>query len=132
MRWRDFGLFGRIAVRFRKLIVVILAGGLAVAGFLASNPLRRSDAAIARWIERMTPMGSSLSDVETAAVARGWFRYRENDKEDGYWRFRETYVRGELGEYQGVPFRTSVTAFWEFDSADRLVKVRIWKTRDGL
>lgn len=117
---------------FRKLIVVIIVCGLAVAVFLASNPLRRSDAAIAHWIERMTPMGSSLSDVEAVVVTRGWFRYRERDKQDGYWRFNEEYIRGEIGEYQGLPFRTSVTVFWEFNSADRLVKIRIWKTRDGL
>jgi hypothetical protein len=105
----------------------------ALLAFYASSPLRRTDAGVQRWLEKSTPVGSSLSDVEAVATRRGWYFHRgEAGGHDGPWQFTGTYIRGELGEYQGLPFRTSVTAFWEFDVSNRLMGIRIWKTRDAL
>jgi hypothetical protein len=83
------------------------------------------------WIEKSTSLGSGYADVEATVIQRGWFRYRGQNASDGDWRFPNTYIRGELGEYQGLPFRTSVTAFWEFDESNRLTNIRIWRTRDA-
>lgn len=112
------------------LVVLIVFGG--VLTFYASNPLRRTDAGVERWLEKMTPIGSSLSDVHAVVAQRGWFSDQRPGGHAGYWRFPSTYVRVDLGEYQGLPFRTSVTAFWEFDASNRLTNIRIWRTRDGL
>jgi hypothetical protein len=119
----------------RKFIIasaalVVIA---AVLAFYTSSPLRRTEAGVRRWVQKSTPLGSSLSDVEAIATQRGWFSYRGGAGGlSEPWRFAGTYVRGELGEYQGLPFRTSVTVFWEFDASNRLADIRIWKTRDGL
>jgi hypothetical protein len=117
--------------------IIIASAALVVIGavfaFYASSPLRRTDAGVQRWLERATPIGSSLSDVEAIVTRRGWFSHRgAAGGHDGPWQFAGTYVRGELGEYQGLPFRTSVTAFWEFDASNRLTGIRIWRTRDAL
>jgi hypothetical protein len=119
----------------RRFIIALTALAMigTVLGLYASNPLRRTDGGVERWLQSTTPLGSSLSDVESIVTSRGWFRYHgSSGSHDGPWQFAETYVRGYLGEYQGLPFRTSVTAFWEFDASNRLTQIRIWKTRDGL
>jgi hypothetical protein len=72
---------------------------------------------------------SNLSDVQATATKRGWYDPHFQGS-DG--RTTGNYVRGELGDYQGFPFRTSVTVFWEFDAGNRLADIRIWKTTDGL
>jgi hypothetical protein len=93
----------------------------ALARCITSPPLRRSEASIQQWLEKTTPLGSSLTDVRETAKRHGW-----HPSSDG------PSIRGELGDYQGFPFVTSVTAFWEFDASNRLSNIRIWKTTDGL
>ena len=119
----------------RKLLIAVLSLGAfaMVLTFVTLNPLRRSDAGVQRWVEKATPLGSSLSDVEAIARQRGWFwNRRESGGREGPWRFAGPYIRGSLGEYQGLPFRTSITVFWEFDASNRLTNIRIWRTRDAL
>jgi hypothetical protein len=41
-------------------------------------------------------------------------------------------IRASLGDYQGIPFRCNVTAYWVFDGQDTLINVLIWRTYDGL
>ncbi len=98
---------------------------------LYSNPLRRSDTGVRRWLEKTTPMGSSLSDVETVAFERRWPVSRhEGRPRDGapY----GAYLQGELGRYWSVPFYTHVTVFWSFDTNNHLTDIQVWKTTDGL
>ena len=113
----------------RKLIIAFVVCVVALFAFLASNPLRRSESGVRRWLEKTTPLGSSLSDVQATATRRGWHGAR-NEGSDG--KTTGTFIRGELGDYQGLPFRTSVTVFWEFDASNRLANIRVWKTTDGL
>jgi hypothetical protein len=113
----------------RKLVIAVLVCAVAFIVFLASNPLRRSEPSVRHWLEKTTPLGSSSSDVQAAAMKRGWYD-AGLQWSDGL--TTGTYLRGELGDYQGFPFRTSVTVFWEFDASNRLADIRIWKTADGL
>jgi hypothetical protein len=113
----------------RKLIIASFACIAALGAFLASNPLRRPEPNVKRWLEKITPLGSTLSDVQATAERRGWY-LRNRQGSDGS--TTGTYIRGELGDYQGLPFRTSVTVFWEFDPSNRLANIRIWKTTDGI
>jgi len=113
----------------RKVFIAFVVCIVAFVSFLASNPLRRSEAGIRHWLEKTTPLGSTLSEVQATATKRGWYNARLQGS-DG--RTTGTYLRGELGEYQGLPFHTYVTVFWEFDSTDRLANIRIWKTVDAL
>ena len=113
----------------RKLIIAVVVCAVAFIVFLASNPLRRSESGVRHWLEKTTPLGSSLPDVQATATKRGWYDVRLQGS-DG--KTTGTYLRGELGDYQGFPFRMSVTVFWEFDASNRLADIRIWKTTDGL
>jgi hypothetical protein len=113
----------------RKIVIAVVVCAVAFIVFLASNPLRRTEPSVRHWLEKTTPLGSSLADVQATATKRGWFDARLQGS-DG--RTTGTYLRGELGDYRGFPFRTSVTVFWEFDASNRLSDIRIWKTTDGL
>ena len=113
----------------RKVAILSVVCLLALATFLASNPLRRSEASIRSWLERTTPFGSKLPDVQSEATRRGWY-HPNLQGSDG--RTSGTYIRGELGDYQGFPFQTSVTVFWEFDASNQLTNIRVWKTTDGI
>lgn len=98
---------------------------------LYSNPLRRSDAGVRRWLEKTTPMGSSLSQVEGIAFKRDWpvshHIGRPRDEAP-----HGTYLQGQLGRYWSVPFYTYVTVFWSFDTNNFLTHISVWKTTDGL
>ena len=113
----------------RKLVIAVVVCVVALFAFLASNPLRRSESSIQRWLQQATPLGSSLSEVQATTTQRGWY-FAQNQGSDG--KTTGTFIRGELGDYQGLPFRTSVTVFWEFDASNRLADIRVWKTTDGL
>jgi hypothetical protein len=112
------------------LVVLITLGG--VVTFYARNPLRRTDEGVKRWIEKLTPLGSSTADVRAIIVGRGLIPDERPGGHDGYWQFTNTYFRAHLGGYQGLPFRTDITAFWEFDASNRLSSIRILRTRDAL
>jgi hypothetical protein len=120
-----------MASKFIIALSSLIACGGAIT-FYASNPLRRTDTSVRRWLEKMTPVGSSLSEVEAVATRRGWFPDRRPGGHAGMWRFSDTYVSVHLGEYQGLPWRTDVTAFWEFDPSNRLTNIHIWRTIDAL
>ena len=116
-----------------RRIYFMLVGGIAVAvlvtAWLASNPLRRSDASVRAWLLIKTPLGSRCADVRAVLEHHGW----QDD------RIQQTLPRpaadpflgGEVGSYQGFPWHTSVRAFWEFDSSDRLVDIRIQRILDS-
>ncbi len=116
----------------RKIIIgLIFVVALAVIALPVLNPLRRSDAGVEKWVAKQTPLGCSKVEVEAVARKRGWSFHSGPGGYDGPWNLPGPYIRGELGEYQGLPFVTSVTAFWEFDTKDRLTNIRIWRTRDA-
>lgn len=84
------------------LVVAALVGGV------ASNPLRRSEAGVRSWLEKTTPLGSSLADVRATATRRGWYDARHRGS-DGH------PLRGELGGLSESSFS---------DECDRLLGVR--------
>ena len=112
-----------------KLFIAFVVCVVGFVGCHALNPLRRSDLLVRRWLEKTTPLGSSLAEVQATATRHGWYDARAQGS-DGH--TTGTYIRGELGDYQGLPFRTYVTVYWEFDTSNRLADIRIWKTTDGL
>jgi hypothetical protein len=73
-------------------------------------------------------IGQQFVGCAGEAMQRGWYDARAQGS-DGH--TSDTYIRGELGDYQNLPFRTAVTVFWEFDASNRLSDIRIWKTTDG-
>jgi hypothetical protein len=107
-------------------VLIVLTASIGIAS--ARNPLRRSEEQISTWLQEQTPLGSSREFVITYAEKKKWYDPRAQGS-DG--KTSENYVRGELGNYRTI-FVTSVTVFWEFDSASRLVRVRVWKTVDAL
>lgn len=118
-------------MRKKRLFIIAamaVAALLCVAWF--SNPLRRPDASIRAWLLKRTPLGVSSEEVRGVAERHGWSCSDMQQGSDG--RTSGPYLRGELGEYWSVPFYTSVTVFWSFDSSNRLTDLRIWKTTDGL
>lgn len=132
----------------RKLAAILGVAGLAlVIAVLASNPLRRSEESIERWLEKQTPLGISAAEVQAIAMKRGWCEHPAAARCEGgripldrslgsSRRARSAdasyFIRGELGSYQGLPWRGYVTAFWEFDGAERLVAIQAWKDWDTL
>jgi hypothetical protein len=92
----------------RKVIIVAAILLVAFVGWVASNPLRRSETGIRGWLEKKTPLGSSLSEVRATATQHGWYDANMQGS-DG--QTTGTYIRGELGDYRGFPFVTSVTVF---------------------
>lgn len=110
----------------RKVFILVIPCLIALAVFVSASPLRRPESSIQSWVEKETPLGSSLAEVQAEATRRGWYDPRTQGS-DG--RTSGTYLRGLLGEYRGLLFVTSVTVFWEFDSNNRLANIRIWKTQ---
>jgi hypothetical protein len=112
---------------------------LVVAGIIASNPLRRSEAHIRSKLLRDTPLGTDLTAVHQYIIRNGWkISYVRED--GGFLDQRtapsksvgEKSIRASLGDYQDLPFKANVTVFWGFDEDSRLIDVWVWKTRDGL
>ncbi|MCI0534042.1 MAG: hypothetical protein L0Z50_02325, partial [Verrucomicrobiales bacterium] len=61
-------------MRFSRIALLVLAAALVVgAVVMATNPLRRSDAAVRAWLLEELPLGSSSEQVRAVAKARGWF-----------------------------------------------------------
>jgi hypothetical protein len=62
--------------------------------------------------------------VRAFVQARGWFDpFRQRGDGASY----GPYIRGELGKYWAGVVRVYVSTIWEFDSSNRLAKVRIWR-----
>jgi len=96
---------------------------------IGANPTRRSDEGLQAWLQAKTPLGSKRSDVRAVLAKHGW-------QNDGYQRTQpppasKPFLGGTIGGYQGLPWYTSVQAFWEFDRNDRLIAIRIRRTVDA-
>jgi hypothetical protein len=112
----------------RKFGIAVIVVAILFVALAWMNPLRRPEPLVRNWLENTTPLGSGYLEVLDIASQEGW--YDDNSQgSDGHTTGK--YIRGELGEYQGIPFETSVTVFWEFDDKGILENIRIWKTRDA-
>jgi hypothetical protein len=116
----------------RKVAILALAAvavGLVVDLSFNSNPLRQSDARLRAWLLSKTPLGSNLAEVRSVLDQHGWHdvRFQQMLPHPA----AEPFLGGEIGKYQGLPWHTSVRAFWEFDSSNRLVGIQIQRIADS-
>ncbi len=115
--------------RYVILVAALAVVGFAIAARVGSNPLRQPDADLRAWLLTKTPLGSSSNEVRTAIERLGWYTdgYATTQPRPG----RDPFIAGELGGYQGFPWYTFVSAFWEFDSSNRFVDIRIRRIIDS-
>ena len=116
----------------------ICLSGACVAVVLWFYPpsLMRSEVGIRNSLLKQTPLGSSFDQVRSFAERQGW---RPHGEWNGFQRQEAgklpetvgvTSIEAEVGRYW-LPFCTTVTAFWGFDSEGRLIDVWVWKTTDS-
>ena len=121
--------------QFQRAIACTTLATLLVAGCA----LRRSESDIRAELLERAPLGSSMSDVRSLIQERSW-EVAYDDESRGFLDQRvrppqvvgTSSIRAELGNYQGLPWRTFVTVFWGFDAEGKLIDVWVWKTHDTL
>jgi hypothetical protein len=93
-----------------------------------------------RHVLAETPLGSHISEVRKLIATRQWEVVYDSE-EVGFLDQRDpanlsrvgsVSIRATVGSYHGIPFKTTVTVFWGFDRAGKLIDVWVWKTRDVL
>jgi len=120
----------------RKLIIAVLGLVIiAVAAWFYSHSLFRSETSIRASLLKQMSLGSRLMDVREFVEKRGWL-VRNYTGNTGFLKqvagspsqvIGVTSIEGNLGDY----WLMNVTAFWGFDSSNRLVDVWVWKTYDA-
>jgi hypothetical protein len=90
------------------------------------NPLRRSDASLAKWLLDLTPVGSTKEEVEAFGAGNGWTVGARTPIAVGSPAVREAHGR-KIGSYYNLAWKVEVWAFWHFDEHGRLTDIRIWK-----
>lgn len=117
--------------RWKLAVIAVGVGAVAIyiATRPAADPLRQSDAGVRSWLLSTTPLGSDLVDVRSILERHGWHdeRFQQARPRPA----AEPFLGGEIGSYQGLPWHTSVRAFWEFDGDNRLVDIRIERILDS-
>ena len=111
--------------------IVIVAVGV----WIFSHSLFRSEASIRASLLRQTPLGSSSSDVRAFVDKQGWlvrnyvgstsFLKQESGRPSEV--VGVTSIEGNLGDF----LNRNVTAYWGFDSSNRLMDIWVWKTYDA-
>lgn len=111
-------------------MLVVAVALCAAAWWFWPNSLLRPTVAIRQSLLWSAPLGSRSSEVRVLATRNGWL-VRNYEGTTGY--VSEggnvvglTSIQGNLGDLGPM----NVTAFWGFDSQDRLVDVRVWRTFD--
>lgn len=101
--------------------------------------LRRSSVEIAQGLKELTPLGTSYERA-AAVLERRYSKTKKNEK-TGFLLQEMTHqetvgvksIEVHLGQYFQLPLgRTSVDAFWGFDTNGKLIKVWVWKITDSL
>jgi hypothetical protein len=117
----------------RWLLIILVIAVIALVGVITvrvtSNPLRQADAQLRAWLLAQTPLGSNSNEVHAILERRGWYTdgYRTTQPRPA----RDPFIAGVLGGYQGLPWYVCVSAFWEFDSSNRLAGIQIQRTIDS-
>jgi hypothetical protein len=111
--------------------VVIVAIGV----WLFSHSLLRSEASIRTSLLKQTPLGTSSTDVRAFVSKQDWlvrnyigstgFDKQESGKPNEV--VGVTSIEGNLGDFLNM----NATAFWGFDSSNRLIDIWVWKTYDA-
>ena len=111
------------------LIVAVIGVAAIIVLRMASDPLRQSDAKLRAWLLTRTPLGASSNEVLMTVKSHGW--YTDGFKSTLPRPATDPFIAGDLGGYQGLPWYTFVSVFWEFDSNNRLVGIRIRRIHDS-
>ena len=115
----------RLVVAVCTIVSALL---ISIVLYIAANPLRGSEAEIRDRLLTETPLGSTYDKVLAYSKTRGWDSPSTQNRAG----IPAAQLWCLLGEYQGIPFVVSVSAYWEFDATSRLQRIRVVKTRDGL
>jgi hypothetical protein len=96
---------------------------------LLLNPWRRSNESVRARLFAITPRGSRLEDVRSILDQRGWHEPALQQT----WPLpaRQPFLGGTVGSYQGLPWYTTVRAFWEFDERGGLKDIKIDRIMDS-
>jgi hypothetical protein len=125
------------------IVVVLAFVGMRI---FPANLLWKSQNDLKAWMLNQVPLGSSVGQVNALIKSQGWKLLAEWHGNPGkvssdtaYPRIKdypgvkgEYFIHADLGNYQGIPFRVDVDAFWGFDAAGQLVDLRIRKMAEGL
>jgi hypothetical protein len=112
--------------------VVIIAIGV----WFFSHSLLWSAANIRALLLRQTPLGTRSTDVRAFADKHGWL-VRNYVWSTGFLKLESskpnqvigvTSIEGNLGDFLNM----NVTAYWKFDSSNRLIDIWVRKTYDAL
>jgi hypothetical protein len=116
------GLFPTTRKTLTCVVCVAAVGASLTSFFLVLpivNPLRGSNEAIAADLLRQAQPGTPREEVRALIREQGW------SKSGIVGAGREGDLQVILGGYQGLPFRVSVCALWEFDDSGNLRTVRV-------
>ncbi len=125
--------------RLRIFIIAVIAFGLVCVSIVICSSLRRSEAAITRKLERLTPLGTQYAIA--AHELESHFGRIQKNKTTGF--LRQEGPRQEvvgamsieihLDDYYHFPIGTTlVDALWGFDKEGKLLEIWVWKTTDSL
>jgi hypothetical protein len=121
----------------KRSLIIVISGVVivAIAIWMTSYSLFRSEASIRASLIKQTPLGTSSTDVRAFVEKHGWLvkNYVGNSgflKQDSG-RPSEVVgvssIKGNLGDY----WLMNITAFWGFDNSNRLIDVWVWRTYDA-
>ncbi len=113
-----------------KRPLVVAASGVVVllAAWVHLRPAWESEEDIHNALLRVTPLGTSMTEVRSVAESRSWIR--PDVRTDSYITFATgtdtdvTALSGQL-RHDPFPYRTSVVATWEFNGSNRLVRISV-------
>jgi hypothetical protein len=118
----------------RLLIVTITVVITAIAIWIYSHSLLRSEVSIRASLLKQTPLGTSSAEVRAFVDKQGWL-VRNYVGSTGFVKqelgtpnevIGVTSIEGNLGDFLTM----NVTVFWGFDSSNRLVDIWVWRTWD--
>ena len=124
---------------FAIAVAVVILAVVVACAIVFSNPLRRSELHLRDALLAETPIGSGFDEVRSLLNARGMLVSGHHEHlgfiKQPPGQPAETIgirsLRAHLGYYQ-VLFRTDVTAFYGFDSEDKLIEIWVRKETDSL
>jgi hypothetical protein len=114
-----------------KTLVRLIAATLivVVVGCSAARPLHRSEASIQASLLKRTPLGTSRTDVQKFITRQGWELQRDSFVPSGAPSPRDTVCFGGYAIFIGTSY---VYGEWTFDAGEKLIKFRVYKSRDVL
>jgi hypothetical protein len=116
-------------MRNKRLVFIGASGAIIlVVAWLYLRPALMSEAGVRASLLAETPLGSSMDEVRVLAEKQGWIE--PGVRLEGY----ETFATGTgmvVNAFSGrlrndpFPYRTAVSATWEFDLSNRLVNISV-------